>query len=82
MQTVKKGSTGTAVYVLQSILRAACYVGADGKPVNVDGQAGENTVHALMECQRHLIAYGADCGCKTPDGICGPKMWRCLGVDD
>lgn len=82
MQIVKEGSTGNGVYMLQAILRAACYVGADGKPIAVDGRAGKNTIYALKECQKHLIAYGADCGCgKIPDGICGPKMWRCLGVE-
>lgn len=81
MQTVKEGSSGNAVYMLQAILRAACYVGADGKPIAVDGRAGKNTIYALKECQKHLIAYGVDVGCKTPDGICGPKCWAALGME-
>lgn len=79
MNTVRQGSTGTAVYCLQSILRGACYVGIDGKPLSIDGEAGANTIFALKECQKHLIAYGADCGCGSiPDGVCGPKMWKLL----
>lgn len=79
MNTIRNGSTGCDVYILQALLRGACYVGKDGRPVSVDGEAGENTIYALKQCQKHLIAYGADCGCgSVPDGICGPKMWGLL----
>lgn len=81
MQTVKEGSSGNAVYCLQAILRAACYTGTDGKPVEVDGKAGANTIFALREFQKKMIAYGVDVGCKTPDGICGPKCWAALGME-
>ena len=57
MQTVKEGSSGNAVYCLQAILRAACYTGSDGKPVEVDGKAGANTIFALREFQKKMIYF-------------------------
>lgn len=81
-QTVKKGSRGISVYVLQSLLRGLQYTSADGKPINIDGNAGNNTVYAINQFQKTQIAYGFDCGTNgKPDGIFGKKCWqRILGV--
>ena len=81
MQIVREGSTGTGVYCLQAILRAACFPGADGKPLTIDGYAGANPIYALKALQKNLIAYGVDCGCSSPDGVCGPKCWAALGME-
>ena len=80
--TVKLGSSGTDVYILQSLLRALQYVGTDGKPLDVDGKAGVNTIHAINAFQERQRAYGYECGTAGDnDGKCGPKMWdRLLGV--
>ena len=81
-QTVKKGSSGISVYILQALLRGLQYTGADGKPINIDGNASNNTVYAINQFQKTQIAYGFDCGPNgKPDGIFGKKSWqRLLGV--
>lgn len=82
MKTVKSGSTGTDVYVLQAMLRALQILGKDGKPLQVDGSAGANTVYAINAFQKIQRAYGYECGTNGKnDGSCGPLMWaRLLGV--
>ena len=81
-QTIKKGSYGSDVLILQSLLRALQYVGEDGKPLEIDGDCGSNTVYAINTFQRMSIAYGIDVGTKQkPDGVFGKKCWeRLLGV--
>ena len=70
---VKKGSTGTSAKLLQKLLRAEGYYGADGKVLTVDGDAGNNTIHALKNYQR---SNGL-----SVDGVCGQDTWkRILGV--
>lgn len=80
--TVKRGDSGLSVFILQSLLRGLQYVGADNKPIEIDGHAGTNTVHAINQFQKTQIAYGFDCGTNgKPDGIFGKKCWnRLLGV--
>lgn len=80
--TVKYGSAGLSVFVLQALLRGLQYTGADGKPIDIDGNAGTNTVNAINQFQRSQIAYGFDCGTNgKPDGVFGKKCWnRILGV--
>lgn len=81
-QTVKLGSTGTDVVALQSLLRALQYVGADGKALDIDGHAGENTVFAINAFQTQQRAYGYECGTDGHnDGHFGAACWeRVLGV--
>ena len=45
--TVQRGSRGDCVLILQSLLRAAGYLGADGKPLEIDGVCGANTQRAI-----------------------------------
>ena len=80
--SVKFGSFGTRVYILQAMLRGLQYVGADGNPIEIDGMAGENTIYAINDFQQTQIAYGYDCGTNNkPDGVFGKKCWeRLLGV--
>ena len=81
-EDVEYGSVGISVYILQSLLRGLQYVGEDGKPLDIDGIAGKNTVNAINQFQDAQIAYGFDCGTDGHyDGIFGKKCWnRILGV--
>lgn len=80
--TVKYGTKGTSVYILQAMLRALQYIGADGKPIDIDGIAGKNTVHAIKSFQRTQLAYGYDCSNNgQSEGIFDASCWnRLLGV--
>lgn len=78
-KTVKYGSAGTEVHILQTALRMMQYVGADGKPIEIDGVCGNNTVHAINEFQKRQQVYGYPCG--NGDSSFGEKCWtRLLGV--
>ena len=47
-----KQRKGTSVLLCQEILRARGIKGADGKPLSLDGEWGENTVHAVRQYQK------------------------------
>jgi peptidoglycan hydrolase-like protein with peptidoglycan-binding domain len=64
--TVKKGSTGAAVRMLQRLLADFGY-----DPGEVDGDFGAKTEKAVREFQGD---FGLDV-----DGIVGPKTWAALG---
>ena len=68
LETVKLGSESASVIILQSILFAEGYVGANNKPVSVDGEAGANTIYALKTYQKNAKL--------TSDGVCGTKTWQ------
>lgn len=80
--TIKKGSKGTDVYILQAMLRGLQYLGADGKPLEIDGICGENLVHAINTFQKVQRAYGVECGTNGKnDSTFGKSCWkRLLGV--
>ena len=81
-KSVKDGSTGLSVYILQAMLRGLQYTGADGKAIEIDGKCGNNTVYAINSFQRIQYAYGYECGTNgKPDGVFGEKCWlRLLGL--
>lgn len=81
-KTVEYGSIGISVYVLQAMFRGLQYVGKDGKPIDIDGKAGVNTIFAVNTFQKTQYAYGYDCGTDGKvDGKFGAKCWsRLLGV--
>lgn len=64
---IHKGDNNEDVGTLQICLRGRDYKGADGQPIKVDKDFGENTEFALINFQR-------DHGLK-PDGWCGPLTW-------
>lgn len=79
--TVKKGSKGTDVYICQAFLSALGYLGADGKPITVDGTCGDNTVYAINRFQTVQRAYGYECGTNGKnDSSFGSACWRRVGM--
>lgn len=79
MKTVILNSKGTDVVALQAILRSQGFVGQDGKPLSIDGHAGDNTIFAINAYQKVLRAYDIECGTNGHnDSSCGSKMWECL----
>ncbi len=68
--TVKLGSKGEEVKLLQTKLKKLGYKGKDGKELICDGDFGANTEYALKNFQKKksLVA----------DGIAGPKTWAKL----
>ena len=75
---VRKGTNGTDVIVLQSVLRSACYIGADGKEIEIDGICGNNTVYAINDFKRRMKANGIDVG--SIDGVFDRVCWESLGL--
>ena len=67
MQTIKRGSKGTAVKEMQQLLIAAGY---NMPKYGADGSFGAESEAALRAFQR-------DNGLSV-DGICGPKTWAAL----
>ncbi len=80
--TVKRGSKGVDVYILQSLLRALQYTGKDRNPIKIDGVCGDNTVYAINRFQTIQRAYGCECGTNGKnDSTFGETCWnRMLGV--
>lgn len=79
MKSVILNSKGTHVVALQAVLRSQGFVGQDGKPLSIDGHAGDNTIFAINAYQKMLRAYDIECGTNGHnDSSCGSKMWECL----
>lgn len=77
--SVKKGSAGTSVLLCQEILKARGFKGADGKDLQLDQHAGDNTVYAINAYQEARRKQGVELGTDGKnDGICGKKMWADL----
>lgn len=71
-ETVKAGSVGLSVLLLQEILRARGIKGVDGKALKLDREAGENTIYALTQYQKSRS------GVLEVDGVCGAATWSDL----
>lgn len=64
LRTVKMGSDGGGVYLLQTLLKA------NGYKLDCDGQFGGQTDYCLKEYQKvHNL---------VDDGICGQKTWKAI----
>ena len=73
--TIKIGSTGPDVVVLQSFLRSMRFVGKDGKRITVDGVYGANTGYAVYNFKQ----FCQFCGQKvTLNTICDSVTWALL----
>ena len=73
---VKLGSKGQDVIVLQSCFRTSGAVGSNGKPIDVDGVAGNNTVKAINDFRACAKAYG--CKIDGKDGVFNKSCWDVL----
>ena len=71
--TVKKGSTGEDVIVLQTVLSMLHYTGVDGKALTIDGEAGINTVFAINSFQSTMRGKN--------DSSFGKSCWTALVGD-
>ena len=69
-KTVQLGSTGTSVLLLQEILIARGFKGKNGKVLDLDREAGDNTIYALKQYQK---SRGLEV-----DGVCGSATWKDL----
>lgn len=68
--TVSNGSAGKSALLLQTLLRGLGYLGNDGRQLDLDGQAGNNTIAAL---RRYQSDHGLD-----QDGVAGPITWKSI----
>ena len=69
-KTVKNGSSGTSVLLLQEILIARGFKGKDGKVLDLDRKAGTNTIYALNAYKKSRKM--------TQNGICDAATWKDL----
>lgn len=67
---VKLGSKGTSVLLLQEILVARDFRGADNQILSLDRVAGENTIRALNSYKKSRNM--------KQDGICDASVWKDL----
>lgn len=78
---IVKGSTGEDVLILQTVLSMLHYLGVDGKPLAIDGEAGTSTIFAINTFQSTMRAYGYECGTNGHNDSCfGQLCWKLLGV--
>lgn len=71
-ETVQLGSVGTSVLLLQEILVARGFKGRNSKVLDLDREAGDNTIYALKAYQKSRN------GDLEVDGVCGPATWKDL----
>lgn len=80
-EPVKKGDTGTDVYIMQSFLHVLQFTGRDGKPLKIDGTCGDDSVYAINQFQEKQRIFGYECGSNGKnDGIFGRACWYRIGV--
>lgn len=79
LSDIEIGSKGNKVLLLQEILRARGFNGADGKPLELDREAGANTIYAINSYQSERRKQGVELGTNGKnDSTCGKNMWRDL----
>lgn len=69
-KTVKAGDKNTSVLLLQEILKSRGFKGKNKKDLDLDWEAGDNTIYALKQYQK---SRGLDV-----DGVCGSATWKDL----
>lgn len=67
---VKAGDKNTSVLLLQEILKSRGFKGKNKKDLDLDWEAGDNTIYALKQYQK---SRGLDV-----DGVCGSATWKDL----
>lgn len=75
VNVVQSGDSGNHVLLVQEILKARGFKGADGKELTLDKQCGVNTVYAInqYQAQRESVDPGS---CGGVDGVAGAKTLR------
>lgn len=71
-KTVKAGDKNSSVLLLQEILKSRGFKGKNKKELDLDWEAGDNTIYALKAYQASRK------GVLVADGICGPATWEDL----
>ncbi|MCM1218142.1 MAG: glucosaminidase domain-containing protein [Lachnospiraceae bacterium] len=71
-KTVKKGEVGNHVLLVQEILRARKFKGANGKALKLDKNCGDETVYAIKQYQKTREKQSPGI-VGAVDGIAGPK---------
>lgn len=74
--SVTRGDIGPHVRTVQLILRGMDYKGSNGRQLKIDGEAGDNTMHAIATYISDQKEAGNDLG--DPNGW-GPLCWASLG---
>lgn len=75
VNVVQNGDNGNHVLLVQEILKARGFKGADGQDLTLDKQCGANTVYAIKQYQ--LQREAADPGsCGGVDGVAGAKTLK------
>lgn len=76
--TVRMGSVGNDVRLVQTILKARGFRGADGNALELDGVAGENTMFAITHyIDQRNKQPGVDLG---SNDAWGPLCWADQGL--
>ena len=70
VKTVRNGSTGNDVKLLQRLLKSNGCKGKDGKNLTIDGSCGTNTVYAIKEYQKKKKL--------EVDGCAGNATWKSI----
>ena len=68
IEEIKKGSVGNHVLLVQEILRARGFTGKNNKPLELDKEAGEDTIEAIRKYQ---VSRNGACG--RTDGVADVK---------
>ena len=68
IEEIKKGSVGNHVLLVQEILRARGFTGKNNKPLELDKEAGEDTIEAIRKYQ---VSRNGACG--RTDGVADMK---------
>lgn len=76
LRSVTRGEIGPHVRTVQLLLKGMDYKGETGKPLKIDGEAGDNTMFAIANYIADQKAAGVDLG--DPNGW-GPLCWNSLG---
>lgn len=71
MKTIKEGSVGNHVLLVQEILRARGFTGKNNKPLELDKEAGTDTIEAIRKYQ---VSRNGACG--RTDGIADMKTLK------
>ena len=74
LHLVRSGCTGPEVMTVQRILRVRNITGADGEPIEVDGEFGGNTRAAVIKLQKQLFPSAS----AEWDGEVGAKTWTAM----